>query len=107
MEFGRMVRLFVNQECAVASHAHVTQEQHQALLVERCDVFFAQNFCNSRRKTAQCFCWNCSGLAADHGAVHCRRVEPDRLDLAEAGLEVVDTWTDPGGDYLLTLARSR
>ena len=26
-------------------------------------------------------------------------------DLARAGLAVVDTWTDPAGDYLLTLAR--
>jgi L-histidine N-alpha-methyltransferase len=28
-----------------------------------------------------------------------------RRELAEAGMEVVETWTDPAGDYLLTLAR--
>jgi L-histidine N-alpha-methyltransferase len=28
-----------------------------------------------------------------------------RTELAAAGLGVVDTWTDPDGDYLLTLAR--
>jgi hypothetical protein len=26
-------------------------------------------------------------------------------DLARAGLAVTDTWRDPAGDYLLTLAR--
>jgi Histidine-specific methyltransferase, SAM-dependent len=28
-----------------------------------------------------------------------------RSELATAGFEVTETWTDPGGDYLLTLAR--
>jgi uncharacterized SAM-dependent methyltransferase len=28
-----------------------------------------------------------------------------RSELAAAGLEVTETWTDPDGDYLLTLAR--
>ena len=37
----------------------------------------------------------------------CAKFTPERVhsELAAAGLEVTGSWTDPDGDYLLTLAR--